>query len=214
MEFDFESISANREFIEVIEGFKAYIDEEDTLEAIRKINEARVLCALNAGKYGIHNFNNIIQNYLKRKGWLDPAGNFYHNQPIIVTRNDYTLGLFNGDVGLVRKDENGELKAWFESTDKEGMKVARAVSTGYLPDCKTVFAMTIHKSQGSEFERVVIVLPDKENLPILTRELLYTGVTRAKKHALVIGRHEVIEAAVKKNVSRASGIRQRIEQKK
>ncbi len=155
----------------------------------------------------------MIENYLRSKGLIDPSANFYENQPIIVTKNDYSLGLFNGDVGIIRKDENDDdtLKAWFESVDEKGNASLKAVLPGYIAEFRTVFAMTIHKSQGSEFDHVVIVLPDKEHVPILTKELLYTGVTRAKKFALIIAQDEVIKKSVEKKVSRASGIRGRIE---
>ncbi len=210
-EFDFEQLSNNREFIEEIDRFADYIREQDIQKALRLINNIRVLCAVNEGNFGINNFNNLIGNYLKKKGLINPSFTFYHNQPIIVTRNDYSLGLYNGDVGIIRSDAEGVLKAYFESVDEKGNPDLKEVLPGFIAEFKTVFAMTIHKSQGSEFEHVVIILPDKDHVPILTRELLYTGVTRAKKHTLIIAQDDIIMKAVEKKVSRASGIRQRIE---
>jgi exodeoxyribonuclease V alpha subunit len=113
-------------------------------------------------------------------------------------------------VGLIRENEKGELMACFESVNEEGVTELKKVPPAYINACTTVFAMTIHKSQGSEFERVVVVLPEKEQMAILTRELLYTAVTRAREHVLLIGGKEVINAAVERKVSRASGIRDRI----
>jgi exodeoxyribonuclease V alpha subunit len=204
------SLENNRAFLEEIDHFISYIEEKDTLQALKKVNDFRVLCALNRGRFGVSFLNEFIQDYLVQKGYLNTAPDFYHNQPVLVTRNDYTQGLFNGDVGLIRRDEEGQLRAFFESVDEEGNATLRSFIPAYLPEFKTAFAMTIHKSQGSEFKRTAIVLPNEEHLPILTRELLYTAVTRAKEHATIIGKEKVIRAAAGRRVSRASGIRERI----
>src|SRR5690606_23341967 len=102
-------------------------------------------------------------------------GDFYEHRPVMITRNDYSQNILNGDTGIVRKDENGVLRAWFED-GKGGLK---SVLPGYIQDAETAFAMTIHKSQGSEFGQVLVLLPDAGEISLLTRELLYTAITRA-----------------------------------
>jgi exodeoxyribonuclease V alpha subunit len=121
----------------------------------------------------------------------------------MVLHNDRDTGLFNGDIGLVERLGDGHT-VYFP--DGEG---ARAVSLGRLPVCETVYAMTIHKSQGSEFDEVAVVLPDRSS-PILTRELLYTAVTRAKARVTVYASPEVVGAAVRRRVERASGLARRL----
>jgi exodeoxyribonuclease V alpha subunit len=120
-------------------------------------------------------------------------------------RNYYALGLFNGDIGIIRPDENGISKVWFEDSNKE----LKPVIPGYVSEAETVFAMTIHKSQGSEYDKVLVVLPDNVNIPILTRELLYTAVTRAKSKVIVQGSEAVILHTAQGVVKRASGIMER-----
>ena len=122
----------------------------------------------------------------------------------MISSNNYELGLFNGDVGIVRRDENGELKVWFE--EKGELKY---FLPAFISNAETVYAMTIHKSQGSEFDKVLIVLPAKEDIQIVTRELLYTAVTRAKSKVIIQGNELVILQAANSFVKRGSGIVQR-----
>ena len=133
---------------------------------------------------------------------INITGDFYKNRPIMVTSNNLELQLFNGDIGLVRPDEDGVLKAWF-LTGKEEVK---SVLPGYISNAETVFAMTIHKSQGSEFNKVLVVLPKGEDIKILTRELLYTAVTRAKEKLTLQGSEALILQTAKALVERGSGI--------
>jgi len=193
-------------FTDFIQKYEDYIFEKDNFKALRKLNNIRVLCALQDGIYGVNYYNQKIVQILKEKSLINPQGTFYHNQPIMITKNDYHLQLFNGDIGLIRYDENKELKVYFESSEDS----LRNFDPYQLSHLTTVFAMTIHKSQGSEFEKVVVVLPDNEELPILTRELLYTAITRAKKQVLLQASYKVIEKSVQRLVDRASGITERI----
>jgi exodeoxyribonuclease V alpha subunit len=126
----------------------------------------------------------------------------------MVTRNNYELNLFNGDVGILRPDVQGNLRAWF--TDSIGE--LRSILPAYLSDAETVFAMTIHKSQGSEFDKVMVILPEGTDNPLLTRELLYTAVTRAKKSVSIQATAETLLHTVSRSVKRISGITQRINQ--
>ncbi len=195
----------NEIFEQFAEGYTEYIKEPDIKKALQKLNKLRVLCAVREGEQGLYNLNTAIENYLRKKKLINKNLEFYENRPIIITKNYYSLGLFNGDVGIIRPDENGMLKAWFEDSDKK----LKSILPGYIAEAETVFAMTIHKSQGSEYDKILVVLPDNLNIPILTRELLYTAVTRAKSKVIVQASKEVILHTAEGVVKRASGIMER-----
>ena len=203
---------------EFINGYSKYIEEEDTQIALKNINKLRVLCVVRQGDQGIYTLNRTIESTLKKKykekeELFSPTDGFYHNQPIMVTRNMKSLHLFNGDVGIVRKDENKNLKAYFpastneDDVDGNGLIV---INPALIPEWETVFAMTIHKSQGSEFDKVLVILPKVESHRLLTRELLYTGITRAKQKAIVQSSLELIKTTAQRFVDRVSGIQERI----
>jgi exodeoxyribonuclease V alpha subunit len=122
----------------------------------------------------------------------------------MVLQNDYNLRLFNGDVGILLPDpEDGQMRAFFLGAKDELRRFAPA----RLPTHETVFAMTVHKSQGSEFENVLLILPDREN-PIVTREMIYTGITRASRSVELWFHESVFRAALSRRVERASGLRE------
>lgn len=189
-------------FEQFIAGYEAFIKEPDTLNALKKMNALRVLCAVRQGEQGLYAVNKAIEKYLYDKKLIRANVEFYENRPIILTRNYYEHNLFNGDTGIIRPDANGILMAWFE----DGQGELKAVLPGYLTDAETVFAMTIHKSQGSEFNEVLVVLPQTTEVAILTRELLYTAVTRARSKVYVQASEAVLLLAAQRFVERASGI--------
>lgn len=191
-----------------VEGYEAYIQEIDIAEALKKLNELRVLVAVRESNRGMYSINKFIELQLRKKGLIKPDGDFYENRPIMVTRNMYDLELLNGDTGILRKDGNGNIKAYFE----DGKGGVKSVLPAYLTYSETVFAMTIHKSQGSEFNKVLVVLPEGTSNALLTRELLYTGITRAKDHITIQGKQDTIDYAVGTCVKRISGITGRIDQ--
>ncbi len=199
---------SNELFEQFAEGYTDYIKEPDIKKALQRLNQLRVLCAVREGGQGLYSLNTAIENYLRRKKLINKNSEYYENRPIIITKNYYSLGLFNGDVGIIRPDESGILKAWFEDSDNE----LKSVFPGYIAESETVFAMTIHKSQGSEYDQVLVVLPDNINISILTRELLYTAVTRAKSKVIVQASEEVILHTAEGVVERASGIMERFEE--
>ena len=191
--------------------YREYILEEDIKSALQKLNRIRFLCVTRENDLSVSQVNQQIQYLLSTRieGFKPKSEGFYHNQPIIITQNDYQLGIFNGDVGIIRKEKtnNGEvLFAFFETSDGETKKI----QAGYLNNYESVFAMTIHKSQGSEFDNVVVLLPEKQGGKLLTRELLYTGVTRARKKVLLQTSLQVLEKCVERSVSRASGLEKRL----
>lgn len=192
-------------FKRFVDGYKNYIKEVNIEKALEKLGAVMVLCATKEGDRGVGALNLKIEQYLKSEKVLQPTVSFYENQPVMITKNTPLLGLFNGDIGIIRKNEKGVLAAYFKVDD-----LLKSFHLGYLTNVVTVFAMTIHKSQGSEFRDVVVCLPEDKEMPILTRELLYTGVTRAKERVLLIGEKEVIESTIARKVERASGIQQRV----
>lgn len=194
-------------FQDFIKDYRAFIEEKDILASLKKLNNLKVLCVIREGTQGLYAINKRIEEYLVKQNLLKITGDFYHNRPVMITSNNYELNLFNGDIGLVRQDEKGDLKVWFED---KGEPVF--FSPSYVSHAETVFAMTIHKSQGSEFDKVLVILPDMEDIPLLTRELLYTAVTRAKRKVIVQGEETAILKAADSFVKRGSGIIQRFNQ--
>ena len=184
----------------------------DLRELFALFNSFRVLCAVHYGSRGVDDFNRRIELFLARRGFFSRSETWYPGRPVLVTRNDYGLELFNGDIGICLKDPDsdggGDLKVWFERPDG-GLK---SFLPHRLPQCETVFAMTIHKSQGSEFDEVVVVLPEEDN-KILSRELLYTAVTRAKKAVRLVAEKEVLRLAVFRNTVRYSGLTEFLEER-
>lgn len=169
------------------------------------MDSLRVLCAVREGANGTIAKNIEIKDYLIKKGLLprNSDNEFYENRPIIVTQNNYDLNLYNGDIGIIR-----EGKAWFVDASSENG--VRSVNPALISAMDTVFAMTIHKSQGSEFNKVCIVLPQKETHNLITRELIYTGITRAKDYVLVQANKELFLQSCSLMVNRVSGIKDRL----
>jgi exodeoxyribonuclease V alpha subunit len=141
-----------------------------------------------------------MHQYLGKRGWKT-AQDFYHGRPIMISQNDYRQHLFNGDIGVVMRDNEGQLSAFFVIDN-----ALKVVPLNRLPAHDTAFAMTIHKSQGSEFEHVAVLLPDVKS-PVLNRELLYTAITRAKQSVLVLSPTAVLEHAVLHQHQRQSGLK-------
>ncbi len=167
----------------------------------------RVLCAVHAGPWGDDAVNAAIEHALAARGWIAPRQPWYVGRPLIATRNDRDLGVFNGDVGVVLPDpqRRGALRAYFAAAGG-----VRSIAAARLHAVQTAYAMTVHKSQGSEFEHTVLVLPDRALG--LSRELVYTAVTRARERVSVVGaQREVLGAAIARRVQRSSGLRERLD---
>ena len=165
----------------------------------------RVLCALHQGPRGVEFVNRYIEARLVRLGHIQPNQLWYPGRPILITRNDPGTHLYNGDTGLIWPDANGNMMAWFA----DGEETARAIAPGRLPAHQTCYAMTVHKTQGSEFSNVMLVLPEPPH-NLLSRDLLYTGITRAKRAAEIYGSEESIRAGCETKRVRASGLRDRL----
>jgi len=155
------------------------------------------------GEWGTMQLNTAIERALQAKGLIAARGEWYDGRPVMVTRNDATAGVFNGDIGIVLGAEHGDAapRAYF----LDGPSI-RSVGVGRLPHVDTAFALTVHKAQGSEFEHSVLVLP-REASRVLTRELVYTGVTRARTaFTLVTGRTQALADSLARRTRRSSGL--------
>ncbi|MFB4394382.1 MULTISPECIES: exodeoxyribonuclease V subunit alpha [unclassified Pseudomonas] len=177
-------------------------------EVLRSFEDFQLLCAVRKGPWGVVGLNERVARVLGAAGLIDNQQMWYEGRPVLVTRNDYGLGLMNGDIGIALRlpDEQGEplLRVAFPRNDGAGG--VRFVLPSRLNEVETVFAMTVHKSQGSEFSHTALVLPDALN-PVLTKELVYTGITRAKHcFSLIEPRVGVFEEAVARKVRRISGL--------
>ncbi len=195
-----------------VEGYRACLEADDPRTALAAYEGFRVLCPLRRGPQGLETVNPVIEQALRRAGLLGGRGRWYRGRPVLVTRNDYQLQLFNGDAGLVlpSPEHDGGLRAFFlSSTGHEAGAPLPSVAPSRLPAHETAFAMSVHKSQGSEFDEVVVLLPGRAS-PLLTRELLYTAVSRARKKVTVFGSREIVARAVEARIDRASGLREEI----
>jgi len=164
----------------------------------------RVLSPLRKGWCGVEALNRIAEEIMAERNPSILTRRIYPLKPLLITSNDYNLKLYNGDLGIVFPDEQKKLRAYFES-DTGASDSHRSFFTGRLPEYEPAFAMTVHKSQGSEFEDVLLILPPEES-PVLTRELLYTAVTRARKRVEIWGSEEIIRKAARNKTERISGI--------
>lgn len=170
-------------------------------ELLRQFDRCRVLCAVREGPWGVAGLNAGIEQALAQQGFIHPVGEWYEGRPVMVTRNDASVGVANGDVGLVLRAPEGGWRAWFAEGDS-----VRSVGTSRLADVQSAYALTIHKSQGSEFAQVVVAL-GPEQASHLTRELLYTAVTRASQRVTIVaGSAAVVNAAVGRRTLRAGGL--------
>ena len=169
----------------------------------------QLLAAVREGDYGVNSLNQRIERVLQQQGLitLSPNQRHYTGMPIMVSQNDYQLKLFNGDIGILMPDESGQLKALF--IDEQGNQ--RAFSAARLPAHDKVYVMTIHKSQGSEFSYTAMVLPPLKQARMgINRQLVYTGITRAKNTFELVADKKVLLLAMNKSVSRASGLYERL----
>ena len=169
-------------------------------EALAALDRFRVLCAVRQGRHGVLAVNQLLERTLAGKSGKAPEERYFRGRPLLVTSNDYGVQLFNGDVGVVWPDERGQPRAWFQ----QGSAV-RSIALNRLPPHETAYAMTVHKSQGSEFEEIALVLPDYDS-PVVTRELLYTAVTRATRRVRIHASWDNLARGLGRPVARASGL--------
>ncbi len=198
-------------------GYRSYLEEirqgpaGDHAGWVKRVLLAferfRILCALREGDWGVAGLNRAIETALGEARLISKRGEWYAGRPVMVTRNDYGAGVFNGDTGIALPAAAGEkaMRVFFLDGDE-----VRSVLASRLADVETAYALTVHKSQGSEFEHTVLVLPPEAN-PVLTRELVYTGITRARERfTLVCANPHVLDEAITRKTWRASGLAEKL----
>jgi exodeoxyribonuclease V alpha subunit len=215
---DTHATLADRTVARLAAGFASYGDAlavalasttatPDPLPLFDALNRFRVLCATRSGPRGVDQVNAAMAAHVRRAARVTLAvgAQWFAGRPVMVTRNDYALGLFNGDIGIALPGVGGALRVYFRTGDG-GL---RAVSPAALPPHDTAFALTVHKSQGSEFEHAVLMLPSAFSR-VLSRELVYTAITRARERVDVIGARSVLAQAIATPTQRDSGLAERI----
>ena len=188
-------------YADYFQQVKSGASPEDVLSAFSRF---QVLCGLRKGILGIETLNQVFEKEAEKNGYIQMVGRWYAGRPVMITRNDAALNLYNGDIGIALPDkETGLLKVWFSQAAE-----LVSYSTSRLPQHETVFAMTVHKSQGSEFDDVTLVLVD--DAKVMSRELVYTGITRAKKFCTLFGSNKAIFQSTKQPTIRMSGLSERL----
>lgn len=226
---------------QVVKGYSHFLNaikcEESPFEVLQLFNKFQLLCALRQGSCGLHALNERVQSLLHARGLLNidssaaavGQSRWYVGRPVMISRNDYELNLFNGDIGIAmmvetvhveegslgggslegtegHKKSEKELKVCFIDGVGDGNNKIRQLLPTRLPEHETAFAMTVHKSQGSEFEDVALVLPETSNA-VISRELIYTAITRGKKTFSLYANSEILEQGINARIERASGLR-------
>jgi exodeoxyribonuclease V alpha subunit len=188
----------------VISHFGGALKSASPGEALAALGKFRILCAVREGPFGTAAVNRLAEEILADAGFIPPdklKSGAYAGRPLMVTANNYALKLFNGDTGVVWPTEKVSTLVHFP--DETGG--IRAVARERLPEHEPVFALTIHKSQGSEFDHVLLVLPDQTS-PVLTRQLFYTGLTRARQSVRILAPEAILRAIIATPLRRMSGL--------
>jgi exodeoxyribonuclease V alpha subunit len=189
-------------------GYGRHAGRGRPAERLGGLDRFRVLCAHRSGTFGAEGINRLTERLLVEQGTIriDPrrANPWYAGRPVLITRNDYPLGLFNGDTGITLPDPDTGAQELFVFFPDAGGGLRRFLPYR-LPEHETVFAMTVHKSQGSEFDEVLLVLPERDS-PVLTRELVYTALTRSRKRLTLCADRALLSVAIRRRIERASGL--------
>jgi exodeoxyribonuclease V alpha subunit len=183
--------------------FEAVRAGEPVASLFARLYEFRLLCVHREGPFGVNALNYAITRELVRMGQIEDYDEWYPGRPVMLSRNDYQLNLYNGETGIVlpHPEQTHELAVAFHGSGEE----TRWISPSRLPYCETVYGVTVHKSQGSEFQEVVLQLPEQRS-PVLCRELLYTAITRSKQRFILAGGGAVFDATVQNPMQRSSGL--------
>lgn len=196
----------------LVDAYTPYIDalgegEADPRSLLEVFDTHRVLCALREGARGAGPINAEIARRLQRRLGVEPVRGspWFFGRPVMITGNDYVLRLFNGDIGIALPDPRAGSRVWFPDPEA-GVRGLPAVR---LPEHETAFASTVHKAQGSEFNHASVILPSDPS-PVLSRELVYTAVTRARKTVQIYGSREVLAAAILRPTDRTAGLSDRL----
>lgn len=205
----------------IVAGYRDYLsaitvigaDNRDLAkQLLKKFSDFKILCAIREGDWGVMGLNQRAEMVLGQAGLItvtnqseQQLSSWYVGRPVMITQNNYHLGLYNGDIGLCLADESGQLRVYFQMADGD----IYDFQPSRLPSHETVYAMTVHKSQGSEFAHTVLALP-QNSVPVVTRELIYTGITRAKKQLTLFSDLALMARAIKHKTQRFSRLVERL----
>ncbi|MGH8548373.1 MAG: exodeoxyribonuclease V subunit alpha [Methylococcales bacterium] len=190
---------------EAVEQYRHYLEAGNPEQALERVEGFRVLCATRQGPAGVIEINRIIEEGLFPKA-SSRHPNHYPGKLLMITVNDYETGLYNGDIGLLWADRHGKLKAWFRLSGNQ----IRSIPVRDLPEYVPAWAMTVHKSQGSEFDQVLMILPNEESHPVVCRELIYTAITRCRKSLSIHASRGAFIGGVNRKLSRSSGLAEKL----
>lgn len=193
-------------------GWQDYVEAVNggNVDAVfHAFNALRILTPLRKGRFGVETLNAWVDGVMQRL--LPVSANtsrpWYAGRPVMVTQNDYRQNLFNGDIGIALPNARGDLGVWFPTGEAGQYRVLASIR---LPAHETAWAMTVHKSQGSEFARVLLILPESDDLPLLGRELLYTAVTRARQGIHIVGKRAGLLKALQQVAPPASCLQEKL----
>lgn len=190
----------------------AEVYDQWALAVLSQFGQFQLLCAVRQGKFGVEQLNMRISQILQKQQWIDRIDGWYPGRPVMVVQNDYATGLMNGDVGLCLPraewlDGQWQIRLRVAFAGGSADEPVRWMLPSRLPQLETVYAMTVHKSQGSEFAHAVLVLPEQSSA-LLTRELIYTGITRAaSRFSLICADKNVLSQAILQRTERSGGLR-------
>ena len=223
------------------QAYFAAAKQADVNQVFKLLTQLQILCTQRRGEWGVEGLNLSLESYFSRQDWIEQRSGFYAGRPVMITENDHRLGLYNGDIGVVlpvrsdslnhslnqHQNQNWSgaatnlMRVWFPANNQaSGQRETNTDTiqfqyflTGQLPRHDTVYAMTTHKSQGSEFDHVVLCMPEprsEQQKQLLNRELFYTGITRAKHKVSVFASADAVSHAVSQRCQRTSGLRERL----
>jgi exodeoxyribonuclease V alpha subunit len=185
----------------IIKHYQPVLEAKNIEEALTIYESFRVLCAQHAGALGVDAVNHLLTDYFLRASLISNPDSF-RGQPLLITQNFHELDLYNGDTGLVWPDKNGVLRAWFRTRDN----ALRSISLSIIPQINTAWAMTVHKSQGSEFNDLLLLLPATSDSALLNRSLIYTAITRTRQNFQIQSSRTSLAQACFHTISRQSGL--------
>jgi exodeoxyribonuclease V alpha subunit len=196
--------SLRRSIGDVATRIRAAADADEAATALATLDEHRLLCAHREGRYGVSGWNRLVEQLIAdRTGGATTYHEWYSGRPVLITANDRGQRLNNGDMGVTLRRPDGRLRVVLADLER------RVFAPTRLPNVQTMHAMTVHKSQGSQAEVVTVVMPPEDSR-LLTRELFYTAVTRARQRVRIVGTEAAIRSAAGREVQRASGLRDRL----
>ena len=193
----------------LLAGLKPCFASHSPEEALSALSRFRVLCSIRDSDYGVTGINRLAEKLLRKNGFISDGDQWYRGRPVIIRSNSYGLQLFNGDTGVVWPDSDGKLWAWFEGDGKK----PRQVPLTRLPKHDTAYAITVHQAQGSEFVEVLFLLPAVESR-VVSRELIYTAITRAREKLLLFADPQLLGRGIEHQVLRYSGLKEKLWEEK